>query len=570
MVHLAELWVPTGMSLDHPRWPSAALVACACLASGCVGSIGSDSAQQASAGSGGGASDAGDSNDSGDGGSVSGPTAGGSGSGGSGSGGNVGTGGSCSGTDGMVLGEFTRLTRTEYSATIQEALGITPDVHLVPEDGRVGHFTSNVEVTPDPIHPYLLAAEELAQVLIPAELPACEASDADTCLTDNYAPLLARLYRRPFGATDSATLSKVIQDVAADGGSAVDATRTMLAASLLSPDFLYRAQASHSDASASLRRLAERVSFVLWDAPPDAELSEALDGANATQAAGLLAAQSQRLSRDSRATPIIARFLGQWLDVDTDLRLEDPDFETSPEYLELLALVDNALQNDVPARDFIRSNTGFVHPQSAETYALDDVGSGDEVVQVQWPPSSNRRGLIGQELFAGSTRHPDHSRREIFRGLLVRRALLCDEIRAPDADLVALAGEVGDRTEDARCRNCHRLIDPIGRAFSVLDQDTSEPAPPPEVLVHDELEGSYDDLGHLLDRVATSRAFAECFAKNWLGFFLEQPLGSVDQNWVAQLADSIEQEASLPQLIEETVTELALRSENVTPWCEGE
>jgi hypothetical protein len=310
------------------------------------------------------------------------------------------------------------------------------------------------------------------------------------------------------------------------------------------------------------------MSYVLWDAPPDAELTAAALGASLAQNE-MLAVQAERLSSDSRAVQILARFFGQWLHVDTDLRLEAPEFEQSPDYLEWLAFVEYAAANAVPVKEFIGSTRGFVHQQNVEAYALDTIDGDGDVVSVEWPVTSGRRGLLGQELLAGATRHPDTSRREIFRGLLVRRSLLCDPIPSPSAALIALAGEVGDRTTDVRCKNCHERIDPIGRAFASLDLDGDEPVPVAEVLFHDELEGSYQSLGELLEAVAASRAFAACFSRHWLAFFLERDINDIDAAWVAQLADAVESGASLGEVVERTLLQLAAPSSLAEPWCEA-
>ncbi|HEY3495383.1 MAG TPA: DUF1587 domain-containing protein, partial [Polyangiaceae bacterium] len=101
-------------------------------------------------------------------------------SGGTNSGG--GTGGSSAGAPASVFGGFSRLTQAEYAATVLAALGVEADLAVIPVDGRIGQFTSNASVSPDPVHPYLLAAEDLAESLIPAEFPACEADRAEQCL----------------------------------------------------------------------------------------------------------------------------------------------------------------------------------------------------------------------------------------------------------------------------------------------------------------------------------------------------------------------------------------------------
>jgi hypothetical protein len=113
-------------------------------------------------------------------------------------------------------------------------------------------------------------------------------------------------------------------------------------------------------------------------------------------------------------------------------------------------------------------------------------------------------------------------------------------------------------------------MDPIGQSFSVLDPDADNPISEAEVLSHPELEGTYPDVAALLEAVAGSRAFAECFSRHWLGFFLEQPLASLDESWVGVLADSVEAGASLGDVVEQTVAELYSRSELVVPWCAGE
>jgi hypothetical protein len=112
-------------------------------------------------------------------------------------------------------------------------------------------------------------------------------------------------------------------------------------------------------------------------------------------------------------------------------------------------------------------------------------------------------------------------------------------------------------------------LDPIGKAFGTLDPDDTAGVAPAEVIGHPELEGSYADLPALLDAVAASRAFAECFARHWLAFFLEQPPDDADEAWVIELADRIEAGASLGAVVEQTITTLATRSEGTEPWCEN-
>lgn len=509
-------------------------------------------------------------------GTTGGSTSTGGATGGSGATSGEGTGGSSSGTGGSAgsgtptaeaRAGYSRLTRAEYRTTIEQAFGLDPDVSLVPVDGRIGPFTSNSSVSPDPVHPYLLTGEDLAVAVVPAELPACTGSDVAACVRDTYRAPLERLFRRALTDAELQRFATMVSDLRTAGVTAENATRALVTASLVSPDFLFRASPLTSS-EARARALVEHLSYALWDAPPDAALGE-IARRPASELGALLETEAARVARDSRATPILARFVGQWLHVDTDLRLADSAFGSSPLYLELLALVENALANDVPIVSLVSAPQSFVHEDNLDAYGLSSAPSSDEVSLVTWPDTSARRGVLGQELFADSTRHPDAGRRPIFRGKLVRTSLLCDSIPPPSADLLELDDEVGDRTVDARCAGCHVMMDPIGRAFASLDRDFSGTPEPAEIVEHAELAGTYATVTDLLDAVAGSRAFAECFARHWLAFFLEQPLDEVDRAFIGELADEVEAGASLGDIVERSIATLAARSETYVPWCEG-
>ncbi|HEY8946402.1 MAG TPA: DUF1592 domain-containing protein [Polyangiaceae bacterium] len=466
------------------------------------------------------------------------------------------------------FGTFARLTRAEYASTVRAAFGIDVDLSILPSDGRTGPFTSNATADSDPVHPYLLAAEQIAAAVVPEHVQACTGAAAGTCVRQNLGAPLATLYRRPLSDAELTGSAAFVQKMTAEGSSDVEATRALVTSALLSPDFLFRAALAAGDTTAHGRRVAERLSFALWDSPPDSELASALGSASAGKEVAW-AAHAGRLARDARAIPVFARFLAQWLHLDLDLRLADAAFARTPRYLEFMAFVEDALRNDVPVTELLTGKNGFVHRDNADAYGI-DLASGDaSVVPVTWPNDSARRGVLGQDLLADSTRHPDRSRRWIFRGRLVRSFLLCNPIPSPSAELIALSAEVKDRLTDPRCSSCHSLMDPIGKAFDGLDPDASGASGPAEVLAHPELEGSYADLPALLEAISGSRAFAECFSKHWLSFFLDQSPTDVDGAWVAQLADAVQSGAGLRALAEKTTVTLETTTRAATPWCSG-
>jgi hypothetical protein len=104
---------------------------------------------------------------------------------------------------------FSRLTRAEYRATIKDAFGVDADVSGIPEDGRVGPYTSNIAFASDPVQPFLLASEDLAALIVPGKLPTCCAATASTCISTSYGKPFERLFRRPVAATE---VDRVVDD----------------------------------------------------------------------------------------------------------------------------------------------------------------------------------------------------------------------------------------------------------------------------------------------------------------------------------------------------------------------
>jgi len=468
---------------------------------------------------------------------------------------------------GVLQPGFARLTRAEYRATIKDAFGVDADVSGVPEDGRVGPFTSNIAFAGDPVQPFLLASEDLSALIVPGKLPACTAASASTCIPTSYGKPFERLFRRPVAAAEFTAWSTMLANLEKAGLTSQDATRAMVTSALLHPDAMFRTTPLAGDA-ARVRRLGEHLSYALWDAPPDAELGTIGDAAS--DLGVRLGAQAGRLGRDPRAIPVLARFMAQWLHVDVDLKLAaDTAYATSPLYLELLAFVQDALASGVPVTSFVNGTRGFVHKNNLAPYGLTSASGTADVATVTWPASSPRRGVVGEEAIVDPTRHPDVGRRAIFRGRLVRASLLCQTIPPPNAELVALAGEVTDRTTDARCAGCHQLLEPVGAAFAGLDRDFTGTVPPAVVTGHDELNGTYPQLAGLLDAIAGSRAFADCFARQIWAFFLEQAPADVDAASIAELAAIVRAGGSLGDVVSQMAVSLEVRSRTVVPWCEG-
>jgi len=466
---------------------------------------------------------------------------------------------------GVLVSPFARLSRVEYQATIKAAFGVEASTSGIPDDSRVGPFTSNVSVLPDPAGTFMLASEDLAALIVPSKIPACTAANAATCIPRSYQGPIEKLYRRTLAPAELTAFATLLTTLEKAGVTSEEASRRLISSVLMSPDFLFRVTPI-GGAPARAQQLAEQLSYALWDAPPDVELASAAQASPADLGARLRD-QAVRLSKDPRAVTPLARFLAQWLRVDVDNHLDEIGYEKSPLYLELSEFVKDSLANNVPVTSFVNGKRGFVHKDNFDKYGLSASTSSSPVVAVTWPANSARRGVLGEELLIDATRHPDPSRRSIFRGHLVQSSLLCNDIPPPPPELQALAGEVSDRTADPRCKTCHLLMEPVGAAFAALDSDHTGAIPPAVLNGSDEVGGTYPDIATLLDKIAPSQAYADCFARHLLGFFLEQDPTLVEDAAVADIASIVKSGGGFGDAVAQLIVSLEARSKSVTPWC---
>ena len=268
-----------------------------------------------------------------------------------------------------------------------------------------------------------------------------------------------------------------------------DAMRRVYVAVLTSPEFLFHPADAPSrrgtlSAKASFT-LASRLSYWLWNGPPDAEL---LDKARdkSLPRPEVLKKQIDRMLADPRSGRFIEDFTDQWLELS---RLEEttPDPQLYPEYGFLLhkgmesetrAFVRTLLLEDLPVRSLLEPGFALLTQRLAEHYGIRGV-SGVEVRKVPLPAGATLRGgLLGQaaihKLTAnGTTTSP------VKRGVWVMDRLLNTpapppppgvSLIDPDTRGTTTVREQLDRhRNDANCAACHAKIDPPGFALECFD-----------------------------------------------------------------------------------------------------
>ncbi len=260
-----------------------------------------------------------------------------------------------------------------------------------------------------------------------------------------------------------------------------DAMRRVYVAVLTSPEFLFHLPDEKNTATFEL---ASRLSYWLWNGPPDDELLQAAKDGSLSNA-DAIATQVDRLLNDPRSNRFIEDFTNQWLELS---RIDEttPDPVLYPEYRFLLregmlaesrAFIRELIQNNLPIANLVKSDFAMLTQRLAEHYGIEGV-YGVEVRKVLLPSPSVRGGLLGQASIHkitanGTTTTP------VKRGVWVMDRLLNNPAPPPPPGISAIDPDTRGTTTvreqldrhraDPSCASCHAKIDPPGFALEAFD-----------------------------------------------------------------------------------------------------
>jgi hypothetical protein len=317
------------------------------------------------------------------------------------------------------------------------------------------------------------------------------------------AGFLPRALRRPVSPEMVEVYVKLVEERLAVNDCFEDAMRRAYVAVLTSPDFLFHKGDGQCDTFA----LASRLSYWLWNSPPDEPLlAAAASGSLATPKE--LHAQIDRLLADPRSDRFIANFTDQWLELN---RIEetDPDRDLYPEFslplewdmvAETRSFIRELIANNLPARTLVDADFTMLTQRLAVHYGIPGV-DGVEVRRVSLPSGSHRGGLLTHasilKLTAnGTTTSP------VKRGVWVMDRLLGSPAPPPPSSVPAVEPDTRGTTtireqlarhrSDTTCAVCHCQIDPAGFALECFDpiggfrdryRSTGKGDMPPEEIV---------------------------------------------------------------------------------------
>jgi len=298
--------------------------------------------------------------------------------------------------------------------------------------------------------------------------------DARTLLAD----FLPRAFRRDVAASEIEPYLRLLQTRLDAKDCFEDAMRRVYVAALTSPEFLFLPKPTDDVA------LATRLSYWLWNGPPDEALLAA-GRDSSLHRPEILRTQVDRLLADPRAERFTQDFARQWLEL-SRLDETNPDPLLYPEYRFLLgqgvanetpAFLRELIVNDLPAHSLVRPGFAMLTQRLAEHYGITGV-TGVEVRKVTLPAASLRGGLLGQaaihKLTAnGTTTSP------VKRGVWVSDRLLDAPAPPPPPGVSAVDPDTRGTTtireqlnkhrSDPNCAACHAKIDAPGFALEAFD-----------------------------------------------------------------------------------------------------
>jgi hypothetical protein len=379
-----------------------------------------------------------------------------------------------------------RLTNSQYNNTVHDLLGdLTGPASQFPPEDYVNGFKNQYQsqsLSPVLLEAYSAAAERLARSAFRGGdthgLVPCKPSVA--CRETFVRSFGLKAFRRPLQPNEI----KRYTGLFAGNSDFLAGAQLVVEAMLQSPHFLFRLEDTPNPAWKPYAS-ATRIAYAVWDSMPDAELLAAAARGELARPEGVQKAV-RRLLGDPRARQAFDEFASQWMRFDRLLtaskdRRKYPQFtrESAVAMTEETRLfLSDLVWNNRSFMNLYTADYGFVNGELASIYGV--AAPAREFDRVQFPPESERAGILGQATFLALTAKPDETS-PTARGLFVREQFLCQHVNDPppgvntnlppvvEAKPQTNRDRMSMHLTDPSCAGCHTLIDPIGYGLEKFD-----------------------------------------------------------------------------------------------------
>lgn len=432
-----------------------------------------------------------------------------------------------------------RLTRVEYDNTVRDLIG--EDMKLSKDfdfDEKAGEFTANyfAPLTEVQFAQYATAAEAIAERAagdMSRVVPCDPGADPAACSRQFITRFGRRAFRRPLEDAEIQRYQGLF-DLGRTGLDFANGVRLVVQAMLQSPKFLYL---DEGPGPLTQHQLAARLSYFLWNSPPDAELSASADAGDLGTLPGLRK-QAQRLLTDRRGVDMVVDFHNQWLgywawEMGKDTKVY-PEFEALQPVLldETNRFIADTISKDGGRLETLFTSTSVpVNGALATLYGV--AAPSNDWGTVTLDPTQ-RSGLFTQASFLSAHGAYDGSS-PIRRGLAIRERLFCAPmpVPPPGADSTFPEAKPTQTTRqrfdqhrtDPSCAACHALMDKIGYGFESYDGIGRYRTKENGVLVDDsgelistDVDGPFKGAPALVRKLLGSEQVQNCVTSQWFRY----------------------------------------------------
>ena len=235
-------------------------------------------------------------------------------------------------------------------------------------------------------------------------------------------------------------------------------------------------------------------------------------------------------------------FFEQWLRIDAVARVH-MDIDVFPTYRESLrALWQRETQHFIESLVWPKDEGGslmrlfdagytYVNRELAEFYGYEGIDT-EEFVKVDAP---RRAGVLTQAGWLAAMSKPNMTS-PVFRGVFIRRHVLCDVLPPPPANIAIVAPDPDpsqstrqiftEHSANPACAGCHTKIDPVGFAYENFDgvglwrdEENGFPIDTRGMLIgtHD-IDGEFDGAAELGALFASSDQVQRCVSRQVFRF----------------------------------------------------
>lgn len=484
------------------------------------------------------------------------------------------------------------LTDAQYSNSIAQVFGsdisesvLAPIPPMERTDGLLASGAAFVGITSDQISQIQLAATSIAEKVVdeahrdflipcrPESLDSADPACAGLFLSQSGRLLL----RRPLSENQLAELIDIAGYAAQQTENFYEGLALALEAILISPEFVFVVERAEPDPEQpDLMRLdsyslASRLSFFLWNAPPDDALLQAAESGALHSREGL-EREVDRLLASDRLEQGMRNFFDDMLAFDEFESLaKDPlvypmvtgtTLEHAREQT-LRTIIDHLLVEEADYRDLFTTRKTFMSMPLATLYGIPTAQGWQPY---EFDEDSPRIGLLTHVSFLAANSHSVRSSPTL-RGKALRERFLCQKVPdpPPNVDFSALEEAENARTARERlaahnsnpsCAGCHLITDPMGLSLENFDgagvfRQTEDGA---ELDISGELDGIfYDDIAGLASALRDHPKLSACLVNRLYAYGTGGPVSlRYDRDILSWFEHRfVQADYRLPQLLRE-------------------